>query len=175
MLRLTGRAIAIVRVKSSASIALAAILALASVKMTFIGFDICHRTAPLSKNVLCDLDLLFRHEKFWILISRKYWELAQKCLLRLLQMLTFVIEWCHLESCTAWPWPSFWKSIIFKMLIAQNLRANSKCVIRRLQILIFAIDWRHCKSSIRWSWPTFQGKIYLMLYLENCDRLQKIC
>ena len=55
----------------------------------------------LSRN----FDLNFQGQTFKILISRKRWELAHKCSLRLLCRLIFAIEWHNWDRCNQRPWP----------------------------------------------------------------------
>ena len=69
----------------------------------FTDFDICDRLVPLRKLYF---DLLFQGEIFEMLISRKEWELAQKCVISPSQICISAIKWNHFESRTRWPSPT---------------------------------------------------------------------
>ena len=91
--RPTARAIAIVRVKPSASISLTAMLALSSLKITSIGFDICHRRPPLL--AFCDLDQLFPCQTFRMLRYRSMVRADAKIHATTFTDVDSSIEWCH--------------------------------------------------------------------------------
>ena len=45
---------------------------------------------------------------------------------RHLCILTFIIEWCHCENCTSWPWSTFWRSKLLNVNISEKVRASAK-------------------------------------------------
>ena len=129
---------------------------IASAKMCY-GFYICWYL-PLNnaivKVVFSHLDQLFQGQLLQVLISLKWWQLAQMC--------PGFYRFCYLLSYGASAKVVLhdldlrFQGQICQMLISQKWwELVQKCVMGLLHILIFAIESSHCKSNAQWPWPTF--------------------
>ena len=126
--------------------------------------------SKIDKIVLSELDLLFESKKCEMLTSLKRLELAWMCMGRLLQILTFPIEWRHYDNCTPWPWPAFLTSNIWNVETLISLKrweVVQKCVIRLLYILYLPSNDTTAKVLLR---NRYQGKLFVTLISQKRRR-----
>ena len=115
-------------------------------KMTFKDFDICH---GLRKLQLVAQTSFSRYNITKCKYSVNGESQHKKCALRLLQILTFVIERRHCESCSPSPWPTFLRTNISNINISLITQLAQKCAIHRMQIFCMPSNTVFAKGVLR--------------------------